>query len=149
MVMQQGSKERMIEQKNLVIDACIILRAILEDVPEQAIKVHILLEKAQAGELTLLIPEPVLSDVVYVLSGMKIPKNDIAEALRAWFNLPGVMPLGIDIAVIHTTLDLFVDKNIKWSDALIIARMFEWGYSDICTFDRHFDRIPCIARIEP
>jgi predicted nucleic acid-binding protein len=139
----------MIEPKNWVIDANIILRAVLQDVPDQAQKVSSLLLKAETGEVGLLIPEPVLSDVVYVLAGMKIAKNEITSMLRDWLNLPGVAPLGIDIDVIHTALDLFVDKNIKWSDALIAARMFEWGYREICTFDHHFDRIEGIVRQQP
>mgnify|MGYP003586558216 CR=1 len=56
---------------------------------------------------------------------------------------------GIDIHVVHTSLDLFVEKNIKWSDALIAARMLEWGYTAICTFDHHFKQIPGITRVEP
>ena len=139
----------MTEPRNLVIDANIILRALLEDVPEQAAKVRHLLEKAEAGKLKLLVPEPVLSDVVYVLGGLKVPKEEIGQAVKGWLNLPGVAPLGIDLSVVHTCLDLFVEKNLKWSDALIAARMLEWGYTEICTFDRHFDRIPGINRMEP
>ena len=139
----------MIEPKNWVIDANIILRAVLQDVPDQAQKVNSLLLKAEAGEVGLLTPEPVLSDVVYVLAGLKIAKNEIAVVVRDWLNLPGVTPLGIDIDVVHTALDLFVDKNIKWSDALIAARMFEWGYREIRTFDHHFDRIEGIVRRQP
>ncbi len=135
--------------KNWVIDANIILRAVLQDVPEQAEKVASLLQQAETGEVGLLVPEPVLSDVAYVLAGMKIPKNEIVAVIRDWLNLPGVALLGIDIDVIHTTLDLFVEKNIKWSDALIAARMFEWGYREICTFDHHFDRIEGIVRQQP
>ena len=139
----------MIAPKNWVIDANIILRAVLQDVPDQAQKVNSLLLKAEAGEVGLLIPEPVLSDVVFVLAGLKIPKNEITSMLRDWLNLPGVAPLGIDIDVIHTALDLFVDQNIKWSYALIAARMFESGYREICTFDHHFDRIEGIVRQQP
>ena len=139
----------MTEPKNLVIDANIILRAVLEDDVSQAAKVHTLLQQAEAGDKRLLIPEPVLSDVVYVLIGKKASKDEIASTVRAWLNLPGVALLGIGPGVVHTTLDLLVDKNIKWSDALIAARMFEWGYNEICTFDHHFDRIQGINRVEP
>ena len=139
----------MTEPKNWVIDANIILRAILQDVPDHAVKVDLLLHRAESGEIGLLIPEPVLSDVVYVLSGMKIPKNEIVTAVRDWLNLTGVATLGIDIDVVHTALDLFVDKNIKWSDALIAARMFEWDCREICTFDHHFDRIEGLVRHRP
>ena len=139
----------MTEPKNWVIDANIILRAILQDIPEQATKVNALLNKAEAGEVALLIPEPVLSDVVYVLSGMKVPKKEIVDVVRAWLNLPGVSTLGIDTDVVHTALDLFVEKNIKWSDALIAARMLEWSCTEICTFDNHFDRIQGLIRHRP
>ena len=139
----------MTEPKTWVIDANIILRAVLQDIPEQAIKVNALLSQAEAGELFLLIPEPVLSDVLYVLTGMKVPKNEIAAVVRDWLNLQGVSLLGIDVDVVHTALDLFVEKNIKWSDALIVARMFEWGCTEICTFEHHFDRIHGITRHQP
>jgi len=139
----------MTEPKNWVIDANIILRAVLQDVPEQAVRVNSLLVKAEAGDLILLIPEPVLSDVLYVLTGMKVPKKEIAAVVRSWLNLPGVSLLGIDMDVVHTALDLLVDKNVKWSDALIAARMFAWGCTDICTFDAHFDRIKGITRHQP
>lgn len=135
--------------KNLVIDANIILRAVLNDVPNQASKVFNLLQRAEAGEIVLLVPEPVISDVIYVLSGMKVPKEEIVATVRDWFNLPGVLPLGIEASVVHTSLDLFWGKNIKWSDALIAARMLEWGYTTICTFDHHFTRIPGITRVTP
>ena len=139
----------MTEPKNWVIDANIILRAVLQDVPVQSEKVAFLMRQAEAGEIRLLIPEPVLSDVVYVLSGMKIPKSDIVKVVRDWLNLPGVALLGVAVDVLHTALDLFVEKNIKWSDALIAARMFEWGCLEICTFDHHFDRIEGIVRRQP
>ena len=139
----------MTDAKNWVIDANIILRALLNDIPEQARRVEGMLKRAAAGELAICVPEPVISDVVYVLSGMKVPKIDIADAVRSWLNLPNVTSLGIDSDVIHTSLDLFLEKNIKWSDALIAARMLEWGYSEICTFDHHFNRIPGITKVEP
>ena len=139
----------MTEPKTWVIDANIILRAILQDVPAQAVRVNSLLAQAESGMLSLLIPEPVLSDVVYVLSGMKVPKNEIVAVVRGWLNLPGISLLGMDTDVVHTALDLFVEKNVKWSDALIAARMFEWDRREICTFDHHFDRIHGIIRHQP
>jgi len=82
------------EPKNWVIDANIILRAVLQDVPDQAGNVASLVRQAEAGEVVLWIPEPVFSDAVYVLSGMKIPKKKIATAVRNWLNLSGVCPAG-------------------------------------------------------
>ena len=138
----------MTEPKNWVIDANIILRAVLDDVQPQTLIVKNLLQKAEEEKVRLLVPEPVISDVIFVLSRMKVPKAEIAETLRAWMLLPGIFPLGIDMDTLHTTLDLFVDLNISWPDSLIASKMFEWNQTEICTFDKHFDRIPGITRVD-
>ncbi|MHC1759418.1 MAG: hypothetical protein AB9917_07900 [Negativicutes bacterium] len=78
----------MTEPKNWVIDANIILRAVLQDVPDQAEKVSSLVRQAEAGEVMLLIPESVFSDAVCVLSGMKISQKEIVTAdpiSSTWF----------------------------------------------------------------
>ncbi len=46
----------------------IILQNVLNDSPDQALQLNKKLQKAENGELKLLIPEPVISDVVFVLS---------------------------------------------------------------------------------
>ncbi len=139
----------MSEQKNWVIYANIILRHVLKDLPEQAQQVDRILAHAAEGSLKLLIPEPVVSDLVFVLSYMKVPKPEIVEVVRGWVNLPGIQLLGMDLLVVETALDLFVEKKIKWSDALIAAKMLKWGFSKICTFDKHFIRVPGLTRIDP
>jgi len=139
----------MSEQKNWVIDANIILRHILKDIPEHAQQVDRILALAAESPLKLFIPEPVVSDVVFVLSYMKVPKPEITEAVRGWVNLPGVQLLGIAPLIVETALDLFAEKNIKWSDALISAKMLTWGFSKICTFDKHFNRVHGLTRIDP
>ncbi len=136
-------------QKTWVIDANIILRLVLADLPEQALQVDKILQKAANEEIKLLIPEPVLSDVVFVLSHLKVPKVKIAESVRGWISLPGVALLGIELIIVETALDLFVDKNIKWSDALIASKMLRWNHRTICTFDKHFDRFQDLEKIDP
>ena len=42
-----------------------------------------------------------------------------------------------------------VDKNIDFTDALLCARMLAAGETDISSFDRHFDRVAGIRRIDP
>lgn len=136
-------------QKLWVIDANIILRHVLTDLPDQALQVDKILQNAANEEIKLLILEPVLSDVVFVLSHLKVPKVRIADSVRGWISLPGIALLGIELNIIETALDLFVDKNIKWSDALIAAKMLTWNYKTICTFDRHFDRLNDLEKIDP
>lgn len=136
-------------QKIWVIDANTILRHVLNDLPDQALQVDKILQKAENGELKLMIPEPVLSDVVFVLSHFKVPKTEIADSVYGWISLPGVTLLDIELNIVETALDLFVDKNIKWSDALIAAKMLRWNHRTICTFDKHFDRLKNLEKIDP
>lgn len=136
-------------QKIWVIDANIILRHVLFDLPDQAMQVDKILQKAANEDINLLIPEPVISDVVFVLSHLKVPKVKIADSVRGWISLPGVALLGIELIIVETALDLFVDKNIKWSDALIAAKMLRWNHRTICTFDKHFDRFKDLEKIDP
>ena len=46
-------------------------------------------------------------------------------------------------------LDLFVDLNIPYIDAYHAVAMNDLGCTQILSFDRHFDRIPDIERVEP
>lgn len=46
-------------------------------------------------------------------------------------------------------LQLFSEKNIDWSDALIAAEMLVEGRVQIYSYDKDFDRVAGIERIEP
>ena len=45
--------------------------------------------------------------------------------------------------------DLYVDNNLPFGDAYIIAEMEQVGATEIYSFDRELSRLPGITRIEP
>ena len=49
----------------------------------------------------------------------------------------------------YEALDLFVAHNIDFVDALNVAHMNRLGITEILSFDRDFDRVPNITRVEP
>ena len=49
----------------------------------------------------------------------------------------------------YRALDLFVDLNIPYLDAYHAVAMDDLGCTQILSFDRDFDRIPGIERVEP
>jgi predicted nucleic acid-binding protein len=46
-------------------------------------------------------------------------------------------------------LALFAEENIDFSDALIAAEMLTSGYTEIYSYDRDFDNVLEIERVEP
>ena len=46
-------------------------------------------------------------------------------------------------------LDIYVAKKIDWSDASAAIQMLQRDITEIYLFDKHFDRIDGIIRIEP
>lgn len=67
--------------------------------------------------------------------------------LLALLDLPGIaMP---SKKRIRDAFALYIERNLPFADAYHIAVMHAEGLNEIVTFDREFDRIPGIERIEP
>jgi predicted nucleic acid-binding protein len=50
---------------------------------------------------------------------------------------------------IRDAFTLYIERNLPFADAYHIAAMRAEGLNEIVTFDREFDRISGIRRIEP
>lgn len=130
------------------IDANIILRYLTLEPPEQAEKVTRLFERLATGEVSVVVDEIVVAEVVWTLASYyRVPRKDIAEVMLNFIAVPGVECRSDE--VVRRALVLFDDKNIDFADALLCARMLEEGEAGIYSFDRHFDRATGIRRIEP
>ncbi len=131
-----------------VLDANILLRYLLDDVPELTDRCEALLLRVQRGEETVWLPDIALADVIWTLrSFYKRSKAEIRDVLLPILTLRGIRLR--DRAVILHALALFAEKNIDFSDALIAAEMPARGYTEIYSYDRDFDKMPEIERVEP
>ena len=45
--------------------------------------------------------------------------------------------------------DYYVEKNTDWTDAFMAAQLIAKGIHELYSFDKHFDRLDDLARIEP
>jgi predicted nucleic acid-binding protein len=61
--------------------------------------------------------------------------------------LPGLTIPGQ--SAVRAALDLYVDLNISYGDALTAVEMAGRGLSEVVSFDRDFDRVPWLRRVEP
>lgn len=130
------------------IDANVILRYLTNDVPEQARRAEELLKKVEAGSEEVFLPDIILADIIWILEGYyKQGREKIRGWMIAILSLPGLVFSDKDVAL-HA-LDIYVEKGIDWSDAFAASQMIDRRIIEIYSFDKHFDRVDSIIRMEP
>ncbi|HOV39042.1 MAG TPA: PIN domain-containing protein [Spirochaetales bacterium] len=115
-----------------VIDANIVLRYLLDDIPDQADKAAKLIEKQK-----VLIPHEVLAEVVYVLSGVySVDRTEIASALRNFLAQSTVHVTKKDVASV--AIDLYGSSRLDFVDCLLVG----WHHAGrkVATFDQELMR---------
>ena len=131
-----------------IIDANIILRYLTNDVQDQAERAGELLAKVEAGSEEVLLPDIILADIIWVLEGYyKQSREQIREWITTILSMQGLRFSDKNVAL--DALDIYVDLGIDWSDAFVTGQMINHGIMEIYSFDRHFDRIGAIKKIEP
>jgi predicted nucleic acid-binding protein len=132
------------------VDANIFLRYLTQDPPNQAQACHGLFLKAQRNEIELTTSEAIISEVVYVLSSKRLyglTREDIRNSLYPLLTLSGLKLAGRSVFL--RALDLYVAYRLDFEDALAIAHMEHNKISEILTYDREFDQVAGVQRIEP
>lgn len=129
------------------IDANVILRYLTNDVPDQAKQAEELLKRVEAGTEDVFLPDIILADIIWILDGYyKQTREDIREWITTILSLQGLTFSDKDMAL--NALDIYVDNKIDWSDAFTASQMLQRGITEIYSFDKHFNRIEGIAKIE-
>lgn len=130
------------------IDANVILRLITNDPPEMADAAQRTLRLVDDGSLELVVDPIVIAESVWVLSSFYgfIP-SEIAPVLRTFLAGEGIICQ--DKTALLQALELYEDKNVDFVDAVLAVRMLQLGVSEVYSFDRHFDRLEGIERLEP
>ena len=130
------------------IDANVILRYLTNDVPEQAKQAEELLNRVEVGNEDVFLPDIILVDIIWILEKYyKQTREDIREWITAILSLQGLTFSDKEMAL--NALDIYVAKKIDWSDASAAIQMVQRDITEIYSFDKQFDRIDGIIRIEP
>lgn len=130
------------------LDTNILLRHLLQDLPDQSPRCTAYLQRIERGEIQVRTADTVVFETVFTLQRTyKVPKANIAAALLPLINLPGiVLP---NKRRFRTAFDLYVTLNLPFADAYHAALMQSLKLTEIMTFDREFNRVPGITRQEP
>jgi predicted nucleic acid-binding protein len=132
------------------VDANIFIRHLTGDDPEKAEACFALFQKAEHDEVELATTEAVIAEVVYVLSSKqlyKLPRERIRTLLYPLLSLPGLKlsPRRLYLRA----LDLYATHPIDFEDAIMVARMQRDGVEEVLSYDRDFDQVEGITRLEP
>ena len=134
----------------LFVDANVFLRYIVADHYDHSKRAQAFFRRAASGELAATTSESVLAEIVYVLQSPRqynLPRARIRELVY-----PLLILRGMDIPELPTyleALDLYARFDVDFEDALSASHVRQRGLEAIVSFDRDFDALPNVSRIEP
>ncbi|MDQ4078463.1 MAG: PIN domain-containing protein [Chloroflexota bacterium] len=134
----------------IFLDTNILIRFLTRDDPDKADACFELLQKAEAQEITLVTTEAVIAEVVYVLSSPKLynlSREDIRNRLYPVLSIKG---LKIPYRKMYLrALDLYVTYPLDFEDVVILAQMERQHINEVYSYDKGFDDVEGIQRLEP
>ena len=117
-----------------LIDTNVIIRFLVGDHKEHLEISKKIFTQIQEGTLQVEILSEVLMEVLFVvMKQYKVPKAITIEKLKGILLLEGVV--NSDKMILLETLNIFLDKNIDYVDALICTKAKLEGYGKI-SFDK-------------
>lgn len=130
------------------LDANPIISLLIGEPSEQAQAVHELLEgAARRGERLWVFPTTVAEVAMTLDRAYKVSRADIAEELLGFLDHRALYLERGDI--VRAALATFGAHKLPFYDALLSVEMRAAGCTVVYTWDKHFDRIPGVARREP
>ena len=129
------------------LETSVLIRISLGDHPTQSPQAKRIIQKAQLKEIELSTNEMVLAELTWVLKSFyKLSKEEIISHLR---NILSFSELKIDHRkVVEDAMEIFVTKNIDFTDAYFAATVKANNFEAILSFDHDFDKISGIKRLE-
>ena len=148
------------------IDTDVVIRFLTGDDLEKQAAAGALFEQIEEGRLTVVAPDTVIADAVYVLSSPRlyhlariefrirlksrtndIARNEVQELLTPLVRLPHFRVQN-QLSVLRA-LDLYASTKLDFGDTLIIVLMEQQNSRLLYSYDKGFDRIQGITRQEP
>jgi uncharacterized protein len=130
------------------LDTNILLRFFTGDDSQKAQQALNLFMRIERGEEKVITSSSVIFETVYTLQRLyRVPRKEIRDKLLPIISLRGVHLT--DKSVYYKAFDLYVTKNISFADAYNAAYMISEEVFNIYSWDRDFDKIDGIVRLEP
>jgi predicted nucleic acid-binding protein len=132
------------------VDTDVIVRLLTGDDKTKQAAAVALFDEVAAGRLTIVAPDTVIADTVFVLGSpfiYKLPRPLIRAVLAPIVALPHFrLP---NRRILLRALDIYAATRMDFGDAMIVAAMEQRVSSKLFSWDRDFDRVPGIQREGP
>jgi len=133
------------------VDTNVFIRCLVQDDQVKAEASAAFFATLEAEEDEAATSEMVIGEVVYVLSARGhygLSRTEIRDRLRPVLQCQGLrIP---DKGVILRALELYVEHSrLDFEDALSVAHMQAQGIDEIVSYDRGFDGVAGVVRVEP
>jgi predicted nucleic acid-binding protein len=133
--------------RELILDANVLVRFLVQDVPPQAKAARKLVEQAESGALLLVVDPMIIAETVYVLTSFyKKPREAVADALMAFVQSDGVSVA--EESRLVDALRRFQRSSVDFADAWLAATAAE-THREVASFGRDLDRFADVKRFEP
>lgn len=131
-----------------LLDTNVILRHLLADDADQSPRATAFLDQVEQAGLRVRTTDIVVFEVVFTLERRyHLTKKDIAAAVLPLLQLRNVVLPGK--RQYEEVFDLYINLDLPFADAYHAVLARRSGEPQVVSFDRHFDQIPGVERIEP
>jgi predicted nucleic acid-binding protein len=133
------------------IDANVFIRYLTQDDPAKAVASGALVRRLADGIDEATSSESVIAEVFYVLTSRAqygLQRADAASRVRPALSATGLRFASKDIVL--RAIDIYAAyPQLDFEDALSVAHMEARGVDEIVSYDRGFDGVPGVMRVEP
>ena len=130
------------------VDTNIFLRFLTNDDPVRADACEELFTRAVAGKEKLFTSELVIAEIVWVLeSYYELDKKEIRLKIEKILNTKNLYCPNKEV-ILHA-LAAYDEKNIDYIDAYNAFLIKLAGITELYSYDKHYDRLPWLKRLEP
>ena len=134
------------------LDTNVILRYLTEDDEAKRDAARALFQRARMGVEELVTSEALIAECVFILSSPRQPYQLNRDQIRQRL-APVLAVRGLNLPqreVCERALDIYVAyPMLDYEDALAVAHMETAAITEIVSYDRDFDRVPEVVRVEP
>jgi predicted nucleic acid-binding protein len=133
------------------VDTNILVRAITGDDPIQSPAAAELFVRIGVGEIDAMISMTVIFETVFVLeSTYRLDRQAIAHAVETIARAPGIQFRNDEARFVEGTVALYLaHPQLSFADCYHAALSLEFCSGEIYTYDRDFNRVAEVTRLEP
>ena len=130
------------------IDTNIFIRFLTNDIPQKADACEKIFKKAVAKKETLFTTDLVIAEIVWVLESIyELQKEEVQDKVEKILNTPNLICPHRNL--ILSALTLYSEKNIDYIDAYNALVLKDEGIVELYSYDKDYDRIDWLTRLEP